>query len=239
MLGSLDARGDGSARRGVALDLGCGTGEGTSWLAERSGCATTIGLDTSAAMLERAPRDLPGLHFVRGDIAAPPLRGPVDVLFSNAALHWLPDHPALLARLTGLVAPGGRLAVQVPGNHRHPSQRVAVEVAREEPFASLLGGFVRESPVLEPERYVEILHGLGFTDLDVRVVVYPHLLPEPADVVGWVRGTTLTDYERRLPEQAYARFLERYREALLAVLPDERPCLFTFRRVFFAARRPG
>jgi trans-aconitate 2-methyltransferase len=218
------------------LDLGCGPGELTRLAHERLAARETVGVDSSAAMLEKAAAHAGGgLTFRAGDIATFAERG-FDVVLSNAAIHWVPDHGALLPRLAALLAPGGQLAIQVPANEAHPSHAVAREVAREPAFAGPLGGFVRESPVLEPEAYARLLFQLGFARQRCRVEVYAHTLPARDDVVEWVRGTTLTDYEKRLDAPTWARFLERYRERLLAALPDERPFLYTYRRVFLWGR---
>jgi trans-aconitate 2-methyltransferase len=71
----------------------------------------------------------------------------------------------------------------------------------------------------------------------VRAEIYAHPLGAPAEVVEWVRGTLLTDYERRLGPDAFVAFLARYRERLLAALPDERPFLYTYRRLLVWGRR--
>jgi trans-aconitate 2-methyltransferase len=228
------------------VDLGCGPGELTRLAHERLGARETVGVDSSPAMLtEAAKHAAPGLRFTQGDLASWGAgdadggddRGPFDVVLSNAALHWVPDHAALLARLAALLAPGGQLAFQVPANEAHPSHAVAREVAREPAFAAALGGHVRESPVLEPERYAEHLFRLGFRAQRVRAEIYAHPLAGPEDVVEWVRGSLLTDYERRLAPEVFARFLARYRERLRAALGDERPFLYTYRRLLVWARR--
>jgi trans-aconitate 2-methyltransferase len=223
---------------GRVVDLGCGTGELTRTLHERTGAATTLGLDSSAAMLDRTGTHAGGgLEFERGDIAewAPSVR--FDIVFSNAALHWVDDHPALFARLTSALEPGGQLAVQVPANHDHPSHLVAERVAGEEPFRAALDGYIRQSPVLRPERYAELLHRLGYESQHVRLQVYLHVLPAPEAVVDWVKGTLLTDYKRRLPEDLYEDFLDRYRAVLVSELPDERPYPFAFKRILLWGRR--
>ncbi len=219
------------------VDLGCGTGELTRVAHERLGARETIGVDSSAAMLERAAAHAGGgLAFARGDLAAFSGAG-FDVVLSNAAIHWVPGHERLLPRLASLLGPGGQLAIQAPANDHHPSHAVAREVAREPAFAGALGGFVRESPILEPERYAQLLFRLGFARQRVRLETYAHPLGGRDDVVEWVRGTTLTDYERRLDPATWARFLERYRERLHEALPDDRPFLYTYRRLFLWGRR--
>jgi len=219
------------------LDLGCGTGELTRALHERLGARETLGVDSSPAMLERAAAHAGGgLRFQAGD-AGTFAEGPWDLVFSNAALQWVPDHEALWPRLAALVAPGGQLAVQVPHNDHHPSHRAAVEVAGEAPFREALGAGARASPVLPPERYAELLFGLGFAGRRVRVEIYGHQLSSRDEVVEWVRGTTLTDYQKRLPPALWPAFLDRYRARLAEALPDARPFLYTFRRVLIWGRR--
>ena len=69
-------------------------------------------------MLRRAPV-APNLHFEQRNILD--LEGHYDLIYSNAALQWLPDHPALLARLWAHLLPGGALEVQVPANPSTPA----------------------------------------------------------------------------------------------------------------------
>ncbi len=220
-------------------DLGCGTGELTRALHRRLRAAQTLGVDNSEAMLARArPRAAEGLTFEKGDLATFRLAQPLDLVFSNAALQWVPDHAALLARLTQMLAPGGQLAVQVPANFDSPSHTVAEDVAGEEPFRDLLNGARRTPGVLAALDYAEALHGLGYVEQHVRLQVYAHLLPTRDDVVEWVKGTLLTHYRARLPGELFARFEARYREELLGRLPDERPFFFPFKRILMWGRRP-
>jgi len=229
------------ARPGLRLiDLGCGTGETTRLVHERLGAAATLGIDNSETMLAKSSAHAaPGLRFARGDIAEFGAEGAYDVVFSNAALHWLPDHPALLARLARALAPGGQLAVQMPCNFDHPSHTVAAAVAGEEPFRSALGGYRLERPVLPPETYAALLHRLGFGEQHVRLQVYTHLLAARDDVIEWVKGTLLTDYERRMPAELWPRFLARYRERLLPELEDTRPYFYPFKRVLMWGQCKG
>jgi trans-aconitate 2-methyltransferase len=224
---------------GRVVDLGCGTGELTRRLHRTLRAAETLGLDSSPAMLARAwPLAGDGLRFERADIAGFEGDG-WDVVFSNAALQWLPDHGALLPRLAGLLRPGGQLAVQMPANYDHPSHLVADELAAEAPFAAELAGHRREVPVRAPEWYAVLLDRLGFDAQHVRLQVYLHRLAGPDEVVEWVRGTLLTDYQRRLPDALFDRFLARYRERLLDRLGRERPYRYPFKRVLLWAGPAG
>ena len=88
--------------------------------------------------------------------------------------------------------------------------------------------------VLPPERYASLLHDLGYKRQHVRLQVYGHELPSAHDVVEWVRGALLTDYERRLGER-FPQFLERYRERAVAALGGARPFFYTYKRVLIHA----
>lgn len=222
-----------------AVDLGCGTGELTRRLHEQLACSSTLGVDSSPAMLANtAAQVAPGLAFEAGDLAAFAKSERFGLVFSNAAVQWVPDHPRLFTQLAGLLAPGGQLAIQMPANHDHPSHVVAQQIARREPFASALAGYVRDSPVLAAERYAELLHELGFTRQHVRLQVYGHVLGARSDVVEWVKGTLLTDYERRLSPPVFQRFLSEYREALLPLLSPSEPYFYPFKRLLLWAVAP-
>jgi trans-aconitate 2-methyltransferase len=228
------------------IDLGCGTGELTAELHKRISAKSTQGIDSSESMLAKAatlPRSS-GLTFERADIAAlasawsrePKER--FDLVFSNAALHWLPSHEQLLSQITCAIAPGGQIAVQVPANDDHPTHTIAATIAAEPEYRDALAGQVRTSRVLPPERYAELLHSLGYADQHVRLVVYAHRLSGREDVFEWVRGTLLTDYEKRLSAPQFQQFVTRYKKLLLKVLRDERPYFFPFKRILFWASRP-
>jgi trans-aconitate 2-methyltransferase len=225
---------------GRVVDLGCGSGELTATLHRRLEAGETLGVDSSPAMLERAAGLAgDGLRFELGDIDAF-ASGDWDVVFSNAALHWLPDQAGLLGRLVAGLNPGGQLAVQMPANHDHPSHVVAAEVAGAEPFRSALGGYRRESPVRPPEWYAELLDRLGLADQHVRLQVYLHRLTARDEVVEWVKGTLLTDYRSRMPDALFEEFLATYRARLLPRLDDTRPYRYPFKRLLLWGRRaPG
>jgi trans-aconitate 2-methyltransferase len=220
------------------VDLGCGSGKLTAALHRRLNARETVGVERSAAMLVEARGHAgDGLRFQRGDIARFTADAPFDLVFASASLQWVPDHRALLPRLTRLLAAGGQLAVQVPANHDHASHVVAAELAGEEPYARELGGYVRTSPVLAPETYAELLYALGYRRQHVRLQVYPLELAAADEVVEWVKGSLLSDYRERLPEHLFDRFLAAYRGRLLARLDHARPYFYAYKRLLFWGAR--
>jgi trans-aconitate 2-methyltransferase len=219
---------------GAAVDLGCGTGELTRALHERTGASETVGVDSSARMLERAPAAA-GLGFDHRDIRDYEPPAPLALVFSNAALHWLPDHRALFARLRSWLTPGGQLAVQMPDNMDAITHRTAAEVARDPRFAPQLQSAERRGALLSAEEYAVLLHELGFAQQTVVRRIYAHLLPGRDDVVEWFRGSLLTEYERNLPREVFDDFLAAYRATLLPRLDDRRPYLLPFPRLLLWA----
>jgi trans-aconitate 2-methyltransferase len=222
-----------------AVDLGCGTGRLTRALHEQLHARETTGIDRSARMLHQS-RDAstPGLVFEEGKIEDfPGARGAFDLIFSNAAYHWIEDHPALLARLAGALTPSGQLAFQVPAQHDQPSHRIAEDLTGVEPFRTALNGWHRPQPVLEPHEYASLLYTLGFPAPVVRLHIYPHVLAGPEEVVEWMKGTLLTEYERHLPGDLYGPFVEAYRARMLQHLGNARPFFFPFRRILCWGQR--
>jgi trans-aconitate 2-methyltransferase len=221
------------------VDLGCGTGEMTRLLVERWPEAVVLGVDSSPEMLAAArPRAIPGrLHFEPGDAGRFQPAAPVDVLISNATLHWLPDHERLIPRLAGCVGRGGTLAIQMPGNFDAPSHTLMRAVAADGPWAQALAAVLRPDPVQPLAFYAETLLGLGFS-VDAWETTYLHVLHGADPVLAWVRGTALRPVLGALgPDQA-AAFVARYAERLRAAYPaGPAGTLFPFRRVFFVARR--
>ncbi|MGE5245605.1 MAG: DNA polymerase IV [Betaproteobacteria bacterium] len=228
------------------VDLGCGTGRVTKQLHERLRARETLGIDRSARMLEAAGADLPpGLRFEQGTIEAFDAESAFDVVFSNAALHWVTDHEHLIARLARALRPDGQLAFQVPYSHDHPSHQVAEELTGEEPFLAAFSGWHRPQPVLPPETYARLLFANGFAEPRVQLVVYPHVLAGPEAVVEWMQGTLLTEYDRHLPPGVFPSFVEAYRRRLLERIEPSRPFFFPFKRILCwgrkrsARRQPG
>ena len=219
------------------IDLGCGQGRMTAWLHGELGASETVGIDASGAMLEEAAGFAgEGLRFEEADIASYEPRGPVDLVFSNAALHWVGDHPSLLARLAGWLAPGGQLAVQIPNNWERPSHTVARELAGEAPFVEALGGYREPPGVLPVDGYASLLDALGFEQQVARVQVYGHRLGSSGEVVEWVKGSLLTPFRERLPEELYAEFVRLYAARLGEEIGEQSPYFFPFQRLLLWGR---
>jgi len=227
-----------------AVDLGCGPGELTAAAAAQLDVGEMIGIDNSPAMLDKAAEHVSAnVRFEFGDIGEWKSTADFDLVLAAASLHWVPDHARVIGQWAAALGSGGQIAIQVPANSEQPSHVVAGEVAGREPYLSLFGPDgppldpVREY-VLEPEEYAQILYDLGFERQLVRLQVYPHVLPSSRHVVEWVRGTTLTRFEKRLDAATFASFVDDYERELLAVLGEHEPFFFPFRRILMWARLP-
>ncbi len=228
----------GATQPASVVDLGCGPGTLTATLAERWPAARVVGVDRSPEMIASA-RTLrrPGLEFVVDDVRTWSPPGPVDVVISNAALHWVPEHGPLLAAIAGWLAPGGWVAVQVPGNFGAPSHRLLAELCASPRWAGRLADAADQAAVLAPAAYAELLADAGLTP-DVWETTYLHRLTGQDPVLEWVRGSTLRPVLARLDAAEAAAFTAELAPRLRAAYPAGRHgTLFPFRRIFAVGRR--
>lgn len=220
------------------VDLGCGPGNSTELLARRYRTARIVGTDTSEAMLAAARERLPAVTFERSDIAEWSAAEPVDLLYANASLQWVPDHRRLIPRLVAALAPGGALAAQVPDNLDEPSHALMRETAADPRFAPLIGDASRlRTRILCEQRYYDLLAPLA--DVDLWRTTYYHPLDRAADIVQWLRSTGLKPFLEPLTPELQAHFLAEYERRLEAAYParaDGRR-LLAFPRLFLIARR--
>lgn len=219
------------------IDLGCGTGYLTRRLAALFPDAAVTGLDSDPAMLAKAAADPSRIAWRQGDIGQWRPDAPPDLIFSNAALHWLPDHPALFADLAGRIAPGGVLAVQMPDNFAAPSHRLLLELAEREPWRAALRGALHHGAVMAPADYWRVLRP-RCTAIDIWHSDYLQVLEGDDPVLEWVSATALLPVMARLDGDMATDFKAAYAEALRRAYPREADgeTLFPFRRIFILAR---
>ncbi|MFD8530899.1 trans-aconitate 2-methyltransferase [Streptosporangium canum] len=222
-------------RPGRVVDAGCGSGELTAELARRWPDADVHGFDSSPAMIGKAPAG-DRLTFSVDDVTRWSPERPVDVIVSNAVLQWVPGHRELLSRWTGVLAPGGWLAFQVPGNFDAPSHALVRELCRTR-WRDRLGDLVREPPVDDPAGYLDRLTALGCR-VDAWETTYLHVLPGDDAVLTWITGTALRPMLDRLDPDERDAFLGDC-AALLNEAYPRRPygTVFPFRRIFVVAQK--
>ncbi|WP_315923917.1 trans-aconitate 2-methyltransferase [Mesorhizobium sp. SP-1A] len=221
------------------VDIGCGPGNSTELLIARWPEAKVSGFDTSPAMIEEARKRLPGVDFQIADAESWTPEEPVDVIFANAVFQWLPNHPDVLARLMGLLRPGGFLAVQMPDNLGEPSHRLMVETAADAPFADRLKN-AQKTPLPAVSSYHDLLVPLS-ARLDIWHTVYNHPLADAAAIVEWVKGTGLKPFIDPLDDGERKAFLAAYTDRIAAAYPPTAngKVLLRFPRLFMVAKRAG
>jgi len=227
------------------VDLGCGPGNLTRLLCTRWPQADVVGVDSSAAMVERAQAAHTEAEHTGGRLTfrhqdlrdwltdAETADKRVDVLVSNATLQWLPDHLDLLPRLLDRTT---WLAVQVPGNFDEPSHTLRAELAAEPAYAAHLADVAVPSSHA-PAVYLDLLAEAG-AQVDAWETTYLHVLTGPDPVFTWVSATGARPTIEALPDGLRERFVAEYRRRLAQAYPERHGrVVLPFRRVFMVARR--
>lgn len=228
------------------VDLGCGTGKITARLAKRWPLAKVVGVDRSQPMIERAQdrhQDLSNpVQWQLRDISdwLEETKEPVaDLLFSNAALHWLPEHATLFPALMSRLKPDGILAVQLPDNFRSQANEILRNVAASGPWAGQLAHDLYRIPVQSPDFYYRCISAHART-VDIWSTDYLHVLEGENAVLEWLKGTTLTTVKRLLSgrQDWLDSFEEAFGASLARAYPPEADgrTLFGFKRLFIIAR---
>ena len=234
------------------VDLGCGAGNVTVILKQRFPSAEVTGVDSDAAMLEKARAAAPACRFEHGDFAtwmpsgghsgrpdgqaSGQQAGSLDLIYSNAALQWVGGHATLFPRLISLLATGGVLAVQMPAMHDAPLRRLQYAVAAQGPWAERLAGHASARPILDAPGYWDLLRPL-VASLDIWETTYLHPLTGEDAVVEWAAGSSLRPFLEPLDPMGRAAFRQAYAEALRPHYPRraDGTTLLPFRRLFMIA----
>lgn len=219
-------------------DLGCGPGEHAAVLAARHPGAAVHGLDQSETMLAAARRRTGAVDWVQGDIGAWKPKTAPDLVFSNAALQWLPDHGTLFPEIMRQIARGGVFACQIPISEGEPWNDILDEAAAAGPWAAKLAGVSHVHPTARAQDYYAWLGPLS-AEIDIWETRYLHVLEGDDPVVEWMSGTALRPLVQALEGQEQADFLETYRTLAAKAFPRQADgaTLFPFPRLFMIARR--
>jgi trans-aconitate 2-methyltransferase len=227
-------------RPNLIADLGCGPGNSTQVLRNRWPHARVLGIDNSPEMIQAAQRAFPQQEWVLGDAAQWTPDRPLDLVFSNAVLQWIPDHDLLIRRLYGMVAPGGALAFQIPSatfaRVRTLIHELSYDPAWTERMHAARSALTFESPAF----YYDVLATVGAAGMDVWETEYHHVLDSHTAIVDWIASTGLRPFlaalESNSETNAFLQELQRRAAAVYAVRADGK-VLFPFRRTFVIAYR--
>ncbi len=227
-------------------DLGCGSGENALELARRTAHGHVRGIDGSPAMIDAARALLSRqsddlrqrVSFELGDVAKFAAQREFTLIFSNALFHWIENRRALFAACFTALRPGGRIVVQMPSNESETGKAQLAALAREEPWASLLGGLNQAFADDPPEHYARMLAEIGYDAIDCYHHTFQHPMDRAADVAEWYRATGLKPFLDRLPADRHEAFLDEYRRRLERAYGTTGRIIFPFRRLFIWACRP-
>lgn len=216
------------------VDLGAGTGHLTALLAERWPRAAVTGIDSSADMIQRADAEHPGLAWEVADIACWQPDEPLDVIFSNAALHWLDGHEALFARLRSYLQPGGVLAVQMPDNWQAPTHQVPAELLDDGSWPDTVRFSLLRDRLAAPADYRRWLQPSA---VEVWRTTYYQQLVGPDPVWDWVTGSVLGPVLATLGDNDRERFAKLCRTRYRVSYPRDPDgvTILPFSRLFLVA----
>ena len=234
LIDTLRLRGD-----EAVLDIGCGDGRATALIAERLPDGSVLGVDNSASMIAlateqfppaagpsgpagtSAPPAHPNLRFRLMDATRLELPRDFDVAFSNAVLHWVDDHEAMLRGVRGCLRPGGRLLFQMGGRGNVAEVHVVVEdvVARPR-WRGSFSGFASPYHFAGPEDYEAWLPRAGFRVRRAELIPKVMRHADREAFLGWLR-TTWFPYTDRLPEELREAFLDDVADAYIAAHPPD------------------
>jgi len=221
------------------VDLGCGPGNSTELLWHRWPEAEVVGMDSSPKMIAAAKEKFPEREWQQGDLASWSPDEPVDLVFSNAAIQWVPDHGRLMQRLIEGTAEGGALAFQVPSGNFAEVRKLIHVISREERWNDRMEGARAELTMESPEFYYDALAAESVS-LDIWESEYHHVMESTDAIVDWISSTGLRPFLAALDEDTekdefLAELKRRVAEAY-EVRKDGR-VLFPFRRTFAIAYR--
>lgn len=219
----------------AVLDLGCGTGELTGFLADKFPGAQVLGIDSSAEMLSKAVAR-PGLSFAQRPIEAQlGTADRWDLIVANASLQWIADHARLFPKIISRLAPGGQLAVQMPNQAENILNQLLNDLVQEPDYYDLLHDTIHHSPVLSLDEYTQLLYANGAKEVLVYQQVYPMIADSVETLYDFISGSALIPYMSSLPESQHEDFIRRFKTKIAYRFPVA-PMVYPFKRIFMVAK---
>lgn len=194
------------------IDLGCGDGKITAEIASRVPLGSVLGVDKSEEMIHFARKhfpqdDFPNLVFTVQDIRALSFHEEFDLAFSNAALHWVSDHPPLLSAIAKTLRNGGRIVAQMggKGNADDILQTLGAVISSER-WLPYFADFETPYTFHDCEEYTHLLQKSGFTIKRLELIPKQMIHRGTEGLEAWIR-TTWLPYTRRVPETLQNKFI--------------------------------
>jgi trans-aconitate 2-methyltransferase len=217
----------------AVVDLGCGTGNITEHIAQRWPTARITGVDGSREMLALAHARLPTVKWVNADLSQWSSTSGADIIYSNAALHWLPDHGSLFRHLARQLRAGGVLAVQMPRNFGAPTHVIANEIASRPQWSTKFAHLIKPAPVHEPAFYYDLMCD-WFARVELWETEYIQVLNGPDPVLEWIKGSWLRQFLELLDADEIRAFERAYAGQVALAYPcrPDGTTILPFRRLF-------
>lgn len=222
----------------AVFDLGSGTGNLTKVMSERWPGARVVGIDSSKEMIEASSSRYPDIPFGNEPIETWTPDEPVDVIFSNATLHWLDHHGRLLPRLFDFLRPGGVLAVQMPNNWNAPTHKIPEAVLAEPRWSDEQRHLMISDRLDEPADYRRYLIDDAET-FDMWQTTYFQEMTGPDPVWEWTTGSVLRPVIQALEPEELADFESAVKAEYRRAYPPDHTgtVLLPFSRFFLVAKR--
>ena len=217
------------------LDIGCGPGNSTQVLVHRWPKARIIGLDNSASMIAKAKTEYPAQEWILADAATYESDLKFDIVFSNATIHWIPNHPALISRIQGLLLDGGIVAVQLPLFWAMPLGQIIDQISRDSRWQSQTEQVSELFTIHDYSFYYDELSAL-FRKVDLWETTYMDILDSHQSIVEMIRSTGMKPYLERLgTDVARDEFEQEVLKEIMQVYPLQQngKVILPFKRLFF------
>lgn len=221
------------------IDIGCGPGNSSSVLNKRYPSAKVLGVDNSLDMLNRAKKEHPDIDFKLLDASDDEwkLDAKFDIVFSNACIHWIPEHKKLLSKMMNILNEGGIMAIQVPMNYDEPIHKILNEISRSEKWNDKFGR-QRIFHTLTVEEYYDILSEIS-SDFEIWVTTYCHRMKSLDDIIEWYKSTGLKPYLDVLNDEEKDIIISEVIDELKKYYTVQKngEIIFRFPRLFFTAKK--
>jgi trans-aconitate 2-methyltransferase len=206
------------------LDIGCGDGKITAEIAASLERGSAVGIDISENMIALAqqrypPQAYPNLRFQKEDASHLPFQDAFTNIFSNAALHWLPQHRLALQGIARSLKQEGRILLQMGGKGNAAGVIAVLEqLIHSREWALYFDGFRFPYGFFSPDEYVMWLHEAGLEPIRVELIPKDMVHPGKAGLAGWIR-TTWLPYTQRVPENLREAFIDELVDIYLGMFP--------------------
>lgn len=222
------------------LDLGCGDGKLTAQLADLVPDGSVVGVDASHGMIEVAKKHRKeNLLFLLGDINLLHFKERFDLVFSNAALHWITNHMVLLQSVLRCLQGNGTLRFNFAGagncSHFFDIVRSAMKDTR---YARYFSDFVWPWYMPTVEEYETIVHGFPFRHIRVWGENADRHFPNSEAMVRWIDQPSLVPFLKcvnQADKESFRHFV--VHRMIMETRQDDGTCFETFRRINVFARK--